>query len=110
MTATAHASAMEFEHIYALQVMRIPPNQPNIRIDHPHRIYTHIEAKRKALVQEISSVHATGRPILIGTSSVEESDDLAEALAKVNVHCHVLNAKTTQKKPKLSLKQEKLVP
>lgn len=104
MTATAHASVMEFEHIYALQVMRIPPNQPNIRIDHPHRIYTHIEAKRKALVQEISSVHATGRPILIGTSSVEESDDLAEALAKVNVHCHVLNAKNDAKEAEIIAK------
>lgn len=104
MTATAHASAMEFEHIYALQVMRIPPSQPNIRIDHPHRIYTHIEAKLKALVQEISSVHATGRPILIGTSSVEESDDLAEALSKVNVHCHVLNAKNDAKEAEIIAK------
>ncbi|NGM83171.1 accessory Sec system translocase SecA2 [Paenibacillus sp. 7124] len=93
MTATAHASAMEFENIYALQVLQIPPNQPNIRIDHPHRIYTHKEAKYKALVQEISSVHRAGRPILIGTSSVEESDKLAEALAVAGVPCHVLNAK-----------------
>jgi preprotein translocase subunit SecA len=93
MTATAHASAMEFEDIYELQVVQIPPNRPNIRIDHPHRIYTHKEAKLKALVHEISSVHATGRPILIGTSSVEESDMLAEALAAAGVPCHVLNAK-----------------
>ncbi|NJJ38819.1 DEAD/DEAH box helicase [Paenibacillus apii] len=93
MTATAHASAMEFENIYALQVLQIPPNQPNIRIDHPHRIYTHKEAQYKALVQEISSVHRAGRPILIGTSSVEESDKLAEALAVAGVPCHVLNAK-----------------
>ncbi|WFA86391.1 DEAD/DEAH box helicase [Paenibacillus amylolyticus] len=93
MTATAQASVMEFENIYALQVVKIPPNQPNIRIDHPHRIYTHKEAKLKALVQEISSIHAMGRPILIGTSSVEESDKLAEALVSANVQCHVLNAK-----------------
>ncbi|WP_010501915.1 DEAD/DEAH box helicase [Paenibacillus elgii] len=93
MTATAHVSAMEFEDIYALQVVQIPPNRPNIRIDLPHRIYTHKEAKLKALVQEISSVHATGRPILIGTASVEESDVLAEALAVADVPCHVLNAK-----------------
>ncbi|TKH39058.1 accessory Sec system translocase SecA2 [Paenibacillus polymyxa] len=93
MTATAYASAMEFKKIYALQVVQIPPNRPNIRIDQPHRIYTHKEAKLKALVQEISSVHAMGRPILIGTSSVEESDMLAEALAVAGVPCHVLNAK-----------------
>ncbi|PNQ86209.1 preprotein translocase subunit SecA [Paenibacillus polymyxa] len=93
MTATAHASAMEFKEIYALQVVQIPPNRPNIRIDQPHRIFTHKEAKLKALVQEILSVHAMGRPILIGTSSVEESDMLAEALAVDGVPCHVLNAK-----------------
>ncbi|GMK40856.1 protein translocase subunit SecA [Paenibacillus sp. CCS19] len=93
MTATAHASAMEFELIYKLPVVQIPPNRTNIRIDHPYRIYTHQEAKLKALVQEISSVHATGRPILIGTSSVEESDKLAHALANADVPCHVLNAK-----------------
>lgn len=93
MTATAHASAMEFEAIYVLQVVQIPSNRPNIRIDHPHRIYTHKEAKLKALVQEISSIHTTGRPILIGTSSVEESDMLAKALAVADVPCHVLNAK-----------------
>ncbi|WP_090735991.1 DEAD/DEAH box helicase [Paenibacillus sp. Mc5Re-14] len=93
MTATAYASAMEFKEVYALQVVQIPPNRPNIRIDQPHRIYTHKEAKLKALVQEISAVHAMGRPILIGTSSVEESDMLAEALAVAGVPCHVLNAK-----------------
>ncbi len=93
MTATAHVSATDFEEIYHLQVVRIPPNRPNIRIDHPHRIYTHKETKLQALVQEISSIHTAGRPILIGTSSVEESDQLAKALQTSNVSCHVLNAK-----------------
>ncbi|AZS15596.1 accessory Sec system translocase SecA2 [Paenibacillus lutimineralis] len=104
MTATAHASAIEFEHSYVLQVMQIPPNRPNIRIDHPHRIYTHKEAKHKALVQEISSIHATGRPILIGTSSVEESDTLANALAVADVPCHVLNAKNDAKEAEIIAK------
>ncbi|WP_210088442.1 DEAD/DEAH box helicase [Paenibacillus turicensis] len=93
MTATAHASAIEFKALYELQVLQIPPNQPNQRRDEPHRVYTHKEAKLKALVQEISSVHTTGRPILIGTASVEESNILSEALAVANVPCHVLNAK-----------------
>ncbi|OAB40257.1 DEAD/DEAH box helicase [Paenibacillus antarcticus] len=104
MTATAYASAMEFEDIYVLQVVQIPPNRPNIRIDHPHRIYTHKEAKLKALVQEISSVHRAGRPILIGTSSVEESDMLAEALAVADVPCHVLNAKNDVKEAEIIAK------
>ncbi|MDF9839044.1 MULTISPECIES: accessory Sec system translocase SecA2 [unclassified Paenibacillus] len=93
MTATARASAMEFEKLYSLQVVQIPPNRSNIRIDHPYRVYTHKEAKLHALVKDISSVHTTGRPILIGTSSVEESDQLAEALTAAGVPCHVLNAK-----------------
>lgn len=93
MTATAQASAIEFEEIYGLEVVQIPPNRPNIRIDLRHRIYTHKEAKFKALVQEILSIHSTGRPILIGTSSIEESVILAEVLADANVPCQVLNAK-----------------
>lgn len=104
MTATAHASAMEFEVIYELQVMQIPTNRPNIRIDHPYRIYTHKEAKLKAIVQEILSVHTTGRPILIGTSSVEESDILAEVLAVADVPCHVLNAKHDAKEAEIIAK------
>ncbi|MFF2886020.1 DEAD/DEAH box helicase [Paenibacillus sp. NPDC057967] len=104
MTATAHTSAIEFDDIYELQVVQIPPNRPNIRIDHPLRIYTHKAAKLKALVQEISSVHATGRPILIGTSSVEESDLLAEALAVANVPCQVLNAKNDAKEAEIIAK------
>lgn len=104
MTATAHVSAVEFEDIYMLQVVQIPPNRPNIRIDHPHRIYTHKEAKLKALVQEISSIHKTGRPILIGTSSVEESDMLAGKLAALGVPCHVLNAKNDAKEAEVIAK------
>ncbi|OXM14623.1 DEAD/DEAH box helicase [Paenibacillus herberti] len=104
MTATAQASAMEFEDIYNLQVVQVPPNRTNIRIDHPLRIYTHKEAKLKALIQEISSAHTTGRPILIGTSSVEESDMLAEKLAIANISCHVLNAKNDTKEAEIIAK------
>ncbi|WP_405114597.1 DEAD/DEAH box helicase [Paenibacillus sp. FSL K6-1217] len=93
MTATAYASAMEFKDIYALQVVQIPPNRLSVRTDHPHRIYTHKEAKYQALVQDISSIHREGRPILIGTASVEESDMLATELAAAGVPAQVLNAK-----------------
>jgi preprotein translocase subunit SecA len=97
MTATAQESANEFDETYSLQIVEIPPNRPRVRIDHPSRIYTHREAKLKALVKEIAEVHKSGRPILIGTSSVEESDQLAEALEKAGVSCHVLNAKNDAK-------------
>lgn len=101
MTATALASSMEFKRMYELEVVEIPSNQTNKRIDHPHRIYTHQEAKLKALVQEIVTVHATGRPILIGTSSVQESDKLAEALTVAGVDCHILNAKNDAKEAQI---------
>ncbi|WEK56438.1 MAG: accessory Sec system translocase SecA2 [Candidatus Cohnella colombiensis] len=104
MTATAQVSAFEFEEIYSLQVVQIPPNRPCIRIDHPHKIYTHKEAKLKALVTEIATIHATGRPILIGTSSVEESGILAECLRQIGVNCHVLNAKNDSEEAEIIAK------
>ncbi|MBO9599543.1 MAG: accessory Sec system translocase SecA2, partial [Cohnella sp.] len=93
MTATAQVSADEFKDIYELNVVTIPPNTPCVRVDHPSLLFTDKEAKLRALVKEIASVHKTGRPILIGTSSVEESDALADALAAASVPCNVLNAK-----------------
>ncbi|XID94679.1 DEAD/DEAH box helicase [Paenibacillaceae bacterium WGS1546] len=101
MTATAQDSAEEFEETYNLSVVEIPPIRPRIRVDHDSRIFTHKEAKLKALVKEIAGVHATGRPILIGTSSVEESDQLAEALKLAGVSCHVLNAKNDEKEAEI---------
>lgn len=108
MTATAQDSANEFEETYSLNVVDIPPNRPRIRIDHPSRIFTHKEAKLQALVKEIAEVHATRRPILIGTSSVEESDHLAEALLKAGVACHVLNARNDEQEAEVIAKAGEL--
>ncbi|QMV44657.1 preprotein translocase subunit SecA [Cohnella cholangitidis] len=108
MTATAQDSADEFDETYSLRVVQIPPNRPRIRIDHESRIFTHKEAKLKALVKEIVDVHATKRPILIGTSSVEESDHLAELLKKSGVPCHVLNAKNDEKEAEIISKAGEL--
>ncbi|QJD82625.1 preprotein translocase subunit SecA [Cohnella herbarum] len=108
MTATAQDSADEFEETYGLSVVEIPPNRPRIRIDYESRIYTHKEAKLKALVKEIAEVHATKRPILIGTSSVEESDQLAEQLKQAGVPCHVLNAKNDEKEAEIVAKAGEL--
>jgi preprotein translocase subunit SecA len=108
MTATAQESANEFEETYSLQVVDIPPNRPRIRVDQPSCIFTHKEAKLKALVQEIADVHATLRPILIGTSSVEESDQLAAELHQAGVVCHVLNAKNDAKEAEVIAKAGEL--
>ena len=74
----------------------IPPNRPSIRVDAPDLVFVTKEAKRRALVREIAAVHATGRPILVGTSSVAESDDLAAALQQRGVNCQVLNARNDE--------------
>jgi len=96
MTATAKTSEEELETFYGLKVVVIPPNRAYIRIDHPDMVFTHKEAKRKALIGEITRVHFTGRPILVGTASVEESEQLARLLGQTGVQCRVLNAKNDE--------------
>jgi preprotein translocase subunit SecA len=67
-----------------------------VRTDEPDVVFTHPEAKRAALVAEIARVHAAGRPVLVGTASVGESEDLAAALVAARVHCEVLNARNDE--------------
>lgn len=92
MTATALSSADEFRRTYDLDVVVVPSNRPCRRVDRPPLVFTHKEAKMKAMIRDIASVHAMGRPILIGTASVEESDELAGELKLAGIPCHVLNA------------------
>jgi preprotein translocase subunit SecA len=96
MTATARPSAEELKEFYDLRVVVIPSNKPSVRIDHPDRVFTHREAKQSALLDEIRDVHAARRPILVGTASVKESEELAADLRKAGVSCHVLNAKNDE--------------
>ena len=93
MTATAQPAAEQFKEFYDLSMVVMPPHRPCIRIDCPDVVFTHKQAKTKALVDEITKVHATGRPILIGTGSVRESEQLASAIGQAGVACQVLNAK-----------------
>jgi len=96
MTATAQPAAVELEDTYGLEVVVIPTHEPCIRVDHQDLIFTHREAKQDALIDEISTVHATGRPILVGTASVAESEVLAARLREADVDCRVLNAKNDE--------------
>ncbi len=93
MTATAKPAADELSGFYGLEVLVVPPNRPCIRTDHPDLIFTHREAKRRALLAEIDKVHRTRRPILVGTLTVEESEELAADLRAAGIGCSVLNAK-----------------
>ena len=96
MTATAQPAADELKDSYDLEVVVIPTHEPCIRIDHRDLIFTHREAKQAALVEEIAEVHDTGRPVLVGTANVAESERLAARLREAGVDCRVLNAKNDE--------------
>ncbi len=93
MTGTAMAVAEQLREFYELEVAVIPPNKPNIRIDEEDRLYATAEEKEDAVVEKVAEVHATGRPILIGTQDVAESERLAKRLERAGLECVVLNAK-----------------
>ncbi len=97
MTGTAVTEAEEFHKIYNLEVLVIPTNEPMIRLDHPDQIYKDEEAKFKAVVREIEEFHKQGRPVLVGTVSIEKSEDLSSRLTKRGIAHQVLNAKEHQK-------------
>ena len=94
MTGTAATQADEFREIYQLEVEVIPTNRPVARRDEPDAVFPTQAAKEAALVDEIARVHATGRPVLVGTASVEESERISRCLG--NVPHHVLNARNEE--------------
>jgi preprotein translocase subunit SecA len=93
MTGTAVTEAEEFDKIYKLQVVVIPTHKPMVRDDRPDLIYKTEDAKFKAVADEIQETASTGRPVLVGTVSVEKSERLARLLEKRGVPHEVLNAK-----------------
>lgn len=93
MTATARLAADEFADFYGLRTVIIPPNIYSQRVDHPDLIFTHKSAKLKALITEITTIHQTQRPILVGTLSVKESEEIQQLLLAKGIECTVLNAK-----------------
>ncbi|WP_222598447.1 accessory Sec system translocase SecA2 [Lentzea tibetensis] len=93
MTGTAVAVAETLREFYELEVLVIPPNKECIRDDEHSRLYTTLEQKEAAIVAEIKEVHEKGRPILVGTLDVAESERIATKLRKAGLECVVLNAK-----------------
>jgi preprotein translocase subunit SecA len=93
MTGTAQTGAAELRELYGLDVVVVPTHRPMIRVDHPDVIFTNREAKERTVVREIQGAHATGRPVLVGTLTVEESERLAARLHRAGVACEILNAK-----------------
>ncbi|UCD34975.1 MAG: prepilin peptidase [Nitrospiraceae bacterium] len=94
MTGTARESAAEFWHIYGLPVLTIPTNRPCIRRDLPDRVFCRQDRKQHAIVEDVLSIHETGRPVLVGTRSVRASEELASMLQDRGIPCSLLNAVT----------------
>ncbi len=93
MTGTAMTEASEFDKTYSLGVVPIPTNKPVARADQPDLVYRTEAAKFDAVVEDIAERHATGQPILVGTTSVEKSERLSKLLRKRGIPHEVLNAK-----------------
>jgi len=93
MTGTAATEAVEFDKIYKLDVVVVPPNRPNIRADVNDCIYRTEKEKFEAVVKDIVAEHKKGRPVLVGTISIEKSERLSRMLTKQNLPHTVLNAK-----------------
>ncbi|MFC1805122.1 preprotein translocase subunit SecA [Candidatus Omnitrophota bacterium] len=93
MTGTAYTEANEFKGIYKLDVVVIPTNRPLMRTNHPDCVYRTQGEKFKAVVEEIAELHKLGRPVLVGTISIERSEFLSEMLKQSGIPHQVLNAK-----------------
>src|SRR6056297_436416 len=93
MTGTADTEAAEFKKIYNLEVVVIPTNEPMIRVDYPDAIYQTKKEKYDAVLDEIVELHSRGQPVLVGTVSIDVSEELSRRLKKRGVPHNVLNAK-----------------
>jgi preprotein translocase subunit SecA len=93
MTGTADTEAYEFQEIYSLETVVIPPNRLSKRVDQLDRVYKTTKEKYAAAIQDIRECHERGQPVLVGTSSIENSEIIAELLVKEGLPHEVLNAK-----------------
>ncbi len=93
MTGTASTEAEELAEIYKLEVLVIPTNQPMVREDFPDLVYIDTAAKFKAVVADVVEKHETGRPVLVGTVTIETSEELSDLLRRRGIDHEVLNAK-----------------
>ncbi len=97
MTGTAATESDEFFKIYRLEVVVIPTNKSMIRVNTPDLVYKNERAKYNAAAQEIAELHKEGRPVLVGTTSIEKSQELSDLLKRRGIPCQVLNAKFHEK-------------
>ncbi len=97
MTGTAETEAEEFHKIYNLEVVQIPTNKPIARTDLKDQVYKNVDGKFQALIRTIKDLSATGRPILVGTISIEKNEMLSQMLKQAGVAHELLNAKNNER-------------
>ncbi len=108
MTGTAMTEEDEFREIYGLDVIEIPTNKPMVRKDHNDVVYKSIRGKTEAIVEQIEACRAKGQPVLVGTVSVEKSEQLSKVLKARNIPHNVLNAKFHEKEAEIIAQAGKL--
>ncbi len=101
MTGTAKTEEAEFRTIYSLDVVEIPTNRPVKRVDLPDMVYSTVDGKKRAIVEEIMKRHESGQPILVGTSSVDKSEEISRLLRKNGVKHNILNAKNHEREAEI---------
>ncbi|MCL2741688.1 MAG: hypothetical protein FWE70_06215 [Oscillospiraceae bacterium] len=104
MTGTVIASVEEFKSFYELDTVVIPPNRPCVRVDAPDVVYSHREPKLRAIVEDVANAHRSGRPVLVGTASIAESERIARMIAERRLPCTVLNAKNDEEEAEVVAK------
>ena len=108
MTGTAMTEEEEFGTIYSLDIVEIPTNKPVQRVDHPDVVYKTEAGKLRAIVQQIEECHQKGQPVLVGTISIEKSEELSAMLKKRGIKHNVLNAKFHEKEAEIVAQAGKL--
>jgi preprotein translocase subunit SecA len=101
MTGTAKTEEKEFREVYGMQVISIPTNKPKIRVDMQDRVYETIEQKYNAVLKEVKERHRKGQPILIGTTSILQSEKIAKILDQAHLKYELLNAKSVEQEVRL---------
>jgi len=101
MTGTAMTEQEEFGSIYQLDIVEIPTNKPLARIDDPDVVYKNVPSKLRAIVAQIEACYAKGQPVLVGTISIEKSEELSDILRRKGIKHNVLNAKNHEKEAEI---------
>ncbi len=101
MTGTAMTEDDEFREIYNLDVVEVPTNRPMIRLDHNDRVYCTRKAKISAIIEQIKECHEKGQPVLVGTVSIDKSEELSALLKRAGISHTVLNAKQHEKEAEI---------